>query len=169
MIYLDNAATSFPKPEAVYDAVDRALRSGGNSGRSGHRLSLAAGKLVEDTRLLLSQLFHVSAPERIVFTFNATDALNMALFGALSPGDHVVAGSMEHNSVVRPLKALQQAGVEVTKVSVTPETGAALSDIEAAVRSNTRLIVFGHVSNVAGTVNPIAEIGFLISTGRPSL
>jgi len=160
MIYLDSAATSWPKPEKVYEAADRAAREyGGNPGRSGHRLSLAAGRVVEEARLLTARLFGVQNPDRVIFTMNTTDSLNLALKGALAPGDHAVTSAMEHNSVSRPLEALKRLGIEYTKVETSPETGADIEKIKAAVRKNTKLMVFTHVSNVTGTVNPIGEIG----------
>jgi cysteine desulfurase family protein len=162
MIYLDHAATSFPKPELVYEAVNRAMReAGGNPGRSGHRLSTAAGRIVEDARVLLAQLFNVPKPEQISFTLNATDAINLALKGILKPGDHVVTSSMEHNAVIRPLEVLKNSGVDYTRVTASPINGIRLDDVAAAIRENTKLMVFSHVSNVTGTVNPIADIGAL--------
>ena len=161
MIYLDNAATSWPKPEEVYQASDEALRRGGNPGRSGHKLSLAAGRTVEEARILLAQIFNVSKPESIIFTLNTTDALNLAFKGILEKGDHVITSSMEHNSVARPLETLKLNGVEVTKVASSPISGVDMQAVRAAIKENTRLMVFSHVSNVTGTVNPIAEIGKL--------
>ncbi len=161
MIYLDNAATSWPKPEEVYRASDEALRRGGNSGRSGHKLSMAAGRTVEEARILLARLFAVSNPESIVFTLNTTDALNLAIKGILEKGDHVITSSMEHNSVVRPLETFKSNGVEVTKVASSPISGVDIQDVRAAIKENTKLMVFSHVSNVTGTVNPIEEIGKL--------
>jgi len=160
VIYLDNAATSWPKPERVYRAADRALRdSSGNPGRSGHRLSLAAGRCLEETRLLLAQLFHIPRPGSLAFTLNTTDALNLALKGVLKPGDQVVTSSMEHNSVARPLEALKAQGVEYTKVRTDPQTGTDPGEVERALRDNTRLVVMTQVSNVTGTENPIGAIG----------
>jgi cysteine desulfurase family protein len=160
MIYLDNAATSWPKPEIVYQCADKVLREeSGNPGRSGHALSIAAGRRVEETRLRIARFFHISKPERIVFTLNATDALNLAIKGLLHEGDHAAAGSMEHNSVSRPLEALKKKGVEYTKVTASSVYGTSPDDVKAAIKKNTRLAIFSHVSNVCGTVNPIAEIG----------
>src|SRR5215467_102973 len=119
MIYLDNAATSFPKPEAVYQALDRfARRSLANPGRAGHKMALAAEHALDDARHLLNQFFHGEAPERFVFTLNCTDALNMAFKGVLADGDHVVTTDLEHNSVSRPLRALELAGrITLTRIS----------------------------------------------------
>ncbi|MTI95900.1 MAG: aminotransferase class V-fold PLP-dependent enzyme [Firmicutes bacterium] len=162
MIYLDNAATSWPKPESVYSAVTKAMReASGNPGRSGHKLSLAAHRTIEEARLLAAQLFNLSNPETIVFTLNATDSLNLALKGCLEPGDHVITSSMEHNSVARPLEELQARGIEVTKVETSPVDGINMETLKAAIKSNTKLVAITHVSNVTGTVNPIAEIGVL--------
>lgn len=161
MIYLDNAATSWPKPEEVYRAADEALRRGGNPGRSGHKASIAAGRAVGEARLLLAQLFHIPKPENIVFTLNATEALNLAIKGTLGKGDHLITSSMEHNSVARPLEAMKAYGIEVTKISSNPLSGVDIREVEEAIQENTRLMVFSHVSNVTGTVNPIAEIGKL--------
>jgi selenocysteine lyase/cysteine desulfurase len=121
MIYLDNAATSWPKPEQVYQTADRVAREfSGNPGRSGHKLSLAAGRYIEETRSLLARLFNAPSSSCIAFTSNATEALNLALKGLLKPGDHVITGSMEHNSVARPLEALKKRGIEYTKVPIDP-------------------------------------------------
>lgn len=160
MIYLDNAATTWPKPEPVYDAVTKAMRAlGGNPGRSGHALSLAAGRAIEDTRLLLSRFFNASDPSRIVFARNATEAINLALQGTLKPGDHVITSSMEHNAVARTLQALKSRGVETTKVTTSPETGISLPEIEKSITPATRMIVVSHASNVTGTVQPVTQIG----------
>src|SRR5271167_2196628 len=111
MIYLDNAATSYPKPESVYQALDHFARTSlANPGRAGHKLALAAEHALDDCRHLLNQFFHGEAPERFVFTLNCTDALNMAVKGVLAEGDHVITTDLEHNSVSRPLRALELAG-----------------------------------------------------------
>src|SRR5271165_5179685 len=111
MVYLDNAATSFPKPEAVYHALDHFARHWlANPGRAGHRLALASERILDEGRHLLNQLFHGSDPDRFVFTLNCTDALNMAFKGALGEGAHVITTSLEHNSVSRPLRAMELAG-----------------------------------------------------------
>ncbi len=162
VMYFDNAATSWPKPRAVCDAAASYLgERGGNPGRSGHRMSLEAGRTVDATRCLLAQLFNAPGPERMIFTSNATEAINLALKGFLSPGDHVVTSSMEHNAVARPLEALRARGVGVTKVPTPPERGLDPAAVEAALLPETKLVVVCHASNVAGTINPIAEIGEL--------
>src|SRR6266852_8271405 len=111
MIYLDSAATSFPKPEAVYQTLDRFARQDlANPGRAGHKMALAAERALDDARHLLNQFFHGEEPERFVFTLNCTDALNMAVKGVLADGDHVVTTDLEHNSVSRPLRATERDG-----------------------------------------------------------
>ncbi|MBW6509569.1 MAG: aminotransferase class V-fold PLP-dependent enzyme [Desulfuromonadales bacterium] len=159
--YLDNAATSHPKPEAVYRAVDAALRSGGSAGRGSHQQGIVADREVFATRELLAQLFGVSSSERFVFTANATQALNLALFGLLNGGDRVVTTSMEHNAVTRPLRALQDRGVEIVKVAANPHTGVvATADIQAAcLATPTRLLVINHASNVFGSLQPLDDLG----------
>ncbi len=122
MIYLDNAATSWPKPPGVLEAMARFLTEvGANPGRSGHRLSVEAGRIVYAAREAVAELFHAPDPLRVVFGMNATEGINLALRGLLRPGDHVVTSSMEHNSVMRPLRALEREGVEVTVVPCSPE------------------------------------------------
>src|SRR4051812_6613717 len=118
MIYLDNAATSFPKPEAVYQALDHFARHAlANPGRAGHKMALAAERALDDCRHLLNQLCHGKEPERFIFTLNCTDALNMALKGVLQDGDHVITTDLEHNSISRPLRALELAGrITLTRV-----------------------------------------------------
>jgi cysteine desulfurase family protein len=160
MIYLDNAATTFPKPAPVGKAVEAAIMTyGANPGRAGHQLSVKAGNIISQTRKLLATLFSIEDPMQIIFTLNATDALNLALKGFLKSGDHVITSSMEHNSVARPLEVLKSAGVEITKVFMHPVEGINPVDVQKAVRSNTKLIAITHASNVTGTLNPIGEIG----------
>ena len=159
MIYFDNAATSWPKPPAVAAAmVDQLEHAGGNPGRAGHRLSLAAARVVADARDAVAQLFNVADPSRIVFTHNATHALNIALQGLLRPGDHVVTTSVEHNSVMRPLRHLERAGVELTVVACRRDGTLDVDAVGRALRSNTRLLVATHASNVSGTLLPIGEL-----------
>jgi cysteine desulfurase family protein len=163
MIYLDNAATSFPKPEPVYQALDRFARTSlANPGRAGHRMALAAEETLGAARHALNQLFHGEAPERWILTFNCTDGLNLAIKGVVRPGDHVVTTDLEHNSISRPLCALAQAGViTLTRVAsdegyIDPET------IRRALRPKTSLVAMTHASNVLGTVQPIAAIGAVV-------
>ena len=161
MIYLDHAATSFPKPEPVYRGMEAFVRaSGANPGRGGHRRALEAEAMIGETRRLLARLFHCARPERIVFTMNATDALNMAIKGVLRKGDHVVTSVLEHNSVNRPLNRLERDGV--ITLTRLPATADHLIDPEAAARAftpRTRLVAVTHASNVTGTIQPIGALG----------
>jgi len=160
MIYLDNAATSWPKPEAVYQAMDSLMRhTGASPGRSGHLLSITAARIIYETREAVAQLFGVHDPAHIVFTSNATEALNLAIKGLLHIGDHAVTSSLEHNSVMRPLRALEKKGIEVTVVNCSAHGSLDPGDIERAIRPYTRLIVLSHASNVVGTILPVAEVG----------
>ncbi len=160
MIYLDNAATSWPKPESVYQAMDSFMRhTGASPGRSGHLLSVAAARIIHETREGLCQLFGIADPSHIVFTANATESLNLAIRGLLHIGDHAITSSLEHNSVMRPLRALERKGVEVSVMNCAANGSLDPGDIERAVRPYTRLIVLNHASNVVGTVLPVAEVG----------
>lgn len=160
LIYLDNAATSWPKPETVYETVNIAFREyGGNPGRGSHKMSLVANELIYEARLLCAKLFHASSPNTICFTLNTTEAINLALKGLLKPGDHVVTSMMEHNAVTRPLKKLEQFGIKTTKVQTSQLTGIDLITLEQAIQENTKLVVCNHISNVTGAVNPVKEIG----------
>ncbi len=163
-IYLDNAATSWPKPEAVYRAVDHYLREiGGPNGRSGYREALEANRIVERARRGVAELVGARDLSRIVFGFNGTDVLNLALRGIVRPGDHVVATVCEHNSVLRPLRALRDtADVNVTYVPCDGQGFVSPDDVRAALRPNTRLVAVVHASNVTGAVQPIAEIGKVV-------
>src|SRR5919204_4578738 len=141
MIYLDNAATSFPKPEAVYQALDHFARTElANPGRAGHKMALAAERALDDCRHLLNQLFHGQGPERFIFTLNCTDALNMAFKGVLREGDHVVTTDLEHNSVSRPLRAMELAG-RISLMRIAADAGGTIDPgaIQAAITSKTRL------------------------------
>lgn len=160
MIYFDNAATTFPKPESVYQAVNKCMREFcANPGRSGHKLSMEAGRVVLEARERLAELFNTKKSDNIIFGLNATDALNMAIKGLVNKGDHIVTTSMEHNSVLRPVKQLESSGIEntIVKCGITGELN--LNDLRAAIKSNTKLIVTTHASNVTGTLMPIHEIG----------
>jgi cysteine desulfurase family protein len=160
-IYLDNAATSFPKPESVYRALDEFARTSlANPGRAGHKMALAAERALDDCRHLLNQFFHGKEPERWIFTHNGTDALNMAFKGGLKEGDHVITTDLEHNSVSRPLRALELAGrITLTRV-LSDATGTIDPDlVRTAITKQTRLIALTHASNVLGTVQPVAEAG----------
>lgn len=160
MIYFDNAATSWPKPPGVVEAMTHFLREvGANPGRSGHRLSVEAGRIVYWAREVIARLFRAPDPLRVVFGQNVTEALNLALYGLLRPGDHVITSSMEHNSMMRPLRALEREGVELTVVPCSPEGFLDPADVEKAVRPNTTMIALNHASNVVGTVLPVAAVG----------
>ncbi len=164
MIYLDNAATSFPKPESVYQAVDHFNRDiGANPGRSGYATARKAGQIVAETRRLLAQLFHVEEPTQIVFTSNATEALNLGLKGLLLPGNHIVTTVTDHNSVLRPLRSLvERRHVEVTWVECDGTGFVDPEDIRAALRSDTKLVCITHASNVTGIVHDISTISALV-------
>lgn len=160
--YLDNAATSWPKPETVYQAVDHFMREvGATPGRGGHRREEEAARIADEARAALAKLFHAPDPNGIAFTMNATQAINMALKGLLKQGDHVITSSIEHNAVWRPLKALERRGVEVTAVPCAQSGSLDPAEVEAAIRPSTRLIAMLHASNVLGTILPVAEIGAL--------
>jgi cysteine desulfurase family protein len=160
LIYFDSAATSWPKPSKVWEAMEHCIKFvGANPGRSGHQMALEAGRLVDEARELLATLFNIKNPDRIVFTMNATEALNLAIKGLLKEGQHVITSSMEHNSVTRPLYVLQGKGVEVTKVPCAKDGSISVQDIESAMQPNTAAVVITHASNVTGTIMPIGEIG----------
>ncbi|MGQ9684444.1 MAG: aminotransferase class V-fold PLP-dependent enzyme [Anaerolineae bacterium] len=160
MIYLDNAATSWPKPPEVGQAMLRILDEvGGNPGRAGHRLAVEAGRVVYEGRRAIAALVNAGDALRVVFGANVTEALNLALHGLLRPGDHVITSSIEHNSVMRPLRALEARGVELSVVPCSPDGALDPDRVEAAVRGNTAMIVLNHASNVMGTILPIAEVG----------
>jgi cysteine desulfurase family protein len=161
MIYLDNAATSFPKPEAVYQTLDRFARQDlANPGRAGHKMALAAERALDDARHLLNQFFHGEGPERFVFTLNCTDALNMAFKGVLTDGDHVITTDLEHNSVSRPLRKMELDG-RISLTRLHADSGGTIDPdaIRRAITPRTRLIAITHASNVLGTVQPVAEVG----------
>lgn len=160
-IYLDNAATSYPKPESVYRAIDETFRLfGGNPGRGGHQLAVDASRIVFTAREAVAGLFGIDDSSRIAFTGNATEAINLALFGRLRPGDRVVTTSMEHNAVARPLRALAERGIEVVKVAADASGLVDADDFcRACTAAPTALAVLGHVSNVTGTIQPLELIG----------
>lgn len=158
MIYLDNASTSFPKPEAVYRRMDEFARQSGNPGRGGHLLARRAEQEIERVRTLVARFFKASSQERVIFTLNATDALNMALKGFLRPGDHVLTSCLEHNAVSRPLARLAQNGVTFTRVECDSEGKVDVASLEKQFERNTRLLVLTWVSNVTGTVQPISSV-----------
>jgi cysteine desulfurase family protein len=162
LVYLDHAATSWPKPPEVIRAMSECCRvAGGNPGRSGHRLSVAASRVVYETREALAELFGVSDPLRVILTANATHAINLALRGLLRAGDRVVTTGIEHNAVMRPLRALLQHGVQVSVIPCEPDGSLDLKQAQMAIVPGTRMVVANHASNVAGTILPVAELARL--------
>lgn len=159
MIYLDNAATTMHKPQEVIDAVVTAMGSMGNAGRGAHAASLGASRTVFETRERLANFFHAENPKQIAFTGNSTESLNIALKGTLNPGDHVISTVLEHNSVLRPLYALEEQGVEVTFLNSNLQGMIDYDDFEKAVKDNTRMIVCTHGSNLTGNLLDIKRIG----------
>ena len=163
MIYLDNAATSFPRPACVARAMSDALtQCGANPGRAGHRLALAAGRIVEGCREDLAAMLGETDASRVAFACNATDALNMAIHGVLRTGDHVVTTLLEHNSVLRPLSELSRSGA-ITLTIVPPDAGGMIraEDVERALTPRTRLVALTHMSNVLGAAQDVAAVGRL--------
>ena len=161
MIYFDNAATTIRKPDCVIQAVTEAMCSLGNSGRSIHNHALSAARVIYDTRIALAQLFGAESPERIAFTANSTQALNIAIKGVLNPGDHVITTALEHNSVLRPLYELEESGTELTIIPAGPIGNICYEDFEKEIRPNTRAIVTTHGSNLTGNLLDIGRIGAL--------
>jgi len=171
VIYLDNAATSFPKPESVYLALDKFARESlANPGRSGHRMALGAERALENARHRLNRFFNGRDPNRFIFTLNCTDALNIAMKGVLNPGDHAITSDLEHNSVSRPLEAMARSGM-ISLTRVKCDAGGTLDpdSIRKAITPKTKLVVLTHASNVLGTVQPIAEIGRVIRASSDAL
>lgn len=161
ILYFDQAATSYPKPESVYRAADQALRHAANPGRSAHQLALQSDHTVYSAREQIAHFVGLEDPLRLIFTSNATDALNLAIHGIVRHGDHVVTTAMEHNSVLRPLTALEEQGVSHTIVPADFQGIVSVDSVKKAIRPNTRLVIANHVSNVCGAVQPIREIGEL--------
>jgi len=164
LIYLDYAATSFVKPKSVYKAVMNAMMySGANPGRGGHSLSVKAGEIVYETREKLCKFFHADTPEQFSFFPNTTAALNAGIKGVLTPGDHVVVSSMEHNSVARPLEALRRRGIITYSVVYADGSGHLMpEDFLKAMRLNTKLVICTHASNVCGNAYDIYKIARLV-------
>jgi cysteine desulfurase/selenocysteine lyase len=164
MIYLDNAATSFPKPDAVFQGMDAFVRaSAANPGRSGHRRAVEAEAMINETRRLLARLVGFSRPERIVFTLNATDALNMAIKGVLRPGDHAITSVLEHNSISRPLNQMERDGtISLTRLPANGNHMIEPDEVARAFRPSTRLVALTHVSNVTGTIQAVDVIGRMV-------
>lgn len=164
MIYLDNAATTFPKPETVTRAVTNALRVyGANPGRSGHEMTLKTSEEIYKCRKKAAEMFGATSAQDVAFTLNCTHALNMAIKGSVKPGCHVITSNLEHNSVIRPLYALKTDGVITMDIArvVPGDDDATLEAFRSLIRPNTSLIVCTHVSNVFGVVLPIGKIGRL--------
>lgn len=160
MIYFDNAATSWPKPPGVAEAMQYFLEQvGANPGRSAHRLSIEAARIVFDARQAVAELFGARDPMRVVFGANVTEMLNLVLLGYLREGDHIITTSMEHNSVMRPLRWLESQGVKITVVRCSPQGFLNPSQIEARIQPNTVMIAVNHASNVVGSILPLAEVG----------
>lgn len=160
VIYLDNAATTYPKPDSVYLAMDNFQRyMGGNPGRGSNQQSLQAGSILLETRESLARLFNIEECLNIAFSANITESLNIGLKGVLRPGDHVITTSMEHNAVARPLFTLRQQGIEWTLVDCAADGSLDPEDIRRALKPNTRMICTLHASNLTGTIMPIREIG----------
>lgn len=160
LIYLDNAATSFPKPRPILDRmVDTYARLGVSPGRGGYDLAMEAAALVSQIRQKTARFFGASDPDRVIFAANATDALNLAIFGLVGPGGHVVSTRLEHNSVLRPLFHLRQhGGIEYDLVGFDQQGRVDPGAVARAIRPDTRLVVCTHASNVLGTVQPVADI-----------
>ncbi|MCC8179831.1 MAG: aminotransferase class V-fold PLP-dependent enzyme [Planctomycetes bacterium] len=158
--YFDNAATSWPKPPAVVEAMSAWLTSiGGSPGRSGHRMSIASSRLLEETRELVAELFNFPDVMRVIFNKNITEALNTAIFSLVRPGSHVVTSAGEHNSLMRPLRHLEKRfGVELTLAEPDQYGRWTVDGIVRAVRNNTSLIAVGHASNVTGMINPVDQL-----------
>lgn len=164
MIYLDNAATSFPKPEPVFRAMDAFVRaSAANPGRGGHHRALEAEAMINETRRLLARLFGCPRPERVVFGLNATDGLNMAIRGVLRQGDHVITSVLEHNSVSRPLNRLERDRfITLTRLPAGADHVVDPDAVADAFTGKTRLVALTQASNVTGTIQPIAAIGKIV-------
>lgn len=163
MNYLDNAATSYPKPDAIYQNLGNWIQKyGANPGRSGHRFGLETNRVIYETRELLNELFCGDNPLHFVFTANATESINLVIMGLLKDGDHVVTTETEHNAVLRPLELAKQRGVEITVVPVNDEGIVDPLEIEEAIRNQTKLVVCTHASNVTGAIQPIEEIAAIV-------
>ncbi|WP_373230405.1 aminotransferase class V-fold PLP-dependent enzyme [Cohnella sp.] len=161
IIYLDNAATSWPKPPAVWEAMERNMReSAANPGRGSHAMAVKASRVLFEARKRLAKLFRIANPNDIAFTLNTTHALNLAIQGLLKPGDHVITTTLEHNSVRRPLEALKRKlGIEVTYVSTDVQGKVNIKEVEEAITSQTKLIAVTHSSNLLGSILPVEALG----------
>jgi cysteine desulfurase / selenocysteine lyase len=164
MIYLDNAATSFPKPKESIEALNNfVLNIGGNPGRSGHNLSLEAARTIFETREKLTEFIGGRDSERLIFTQNGTESLNLAILGLLGEKDHVITTSMEHNSVMRPLTFLQkEKGIQLSIAKCSSEGIIDLDNMKSLIRKNTKAVIVNHGSNVTGTIQPLQEVKKII-------
>ncbi len=161
LIYLDNAATSFPKPQEVYDFMHEFYKKHGvNPGRSGYDATLETEELVYGTRKMLTEFFNGTDPNHLTFSYNASDSLNMLIQGLVEKGDHIISSTLEHNSVLRPLYHLEQAGIcHVTHIPFDEKGYLHPDDIRKAISKKTKMAIINHCSNVIGTVQPLEEIG----------
>lgn len=160
MIYFDNAATSFPKPPEVYEEVSNCMRTyAANPGRSSHSMAISADSKIMETRTRISKLFNISDALNVVFTKNATEALNIGIKGVLKKKDHVISTVIEHNSVLRPLHALSKENVDITLIGVNENGHVNVKALRKEIKKSTKLIVINHSSNVLGTVQDIKTIG----------
>ncbi|WP_411678879.1 aminotransferase class V-fold PLP-dependent enzyme [Clostridium thailandense] len=160
MIYLDNAATSFPKPSQVYKEVLNCMENyAANPGRSSHDMSVKAALKIMETREEICQFFNIPSPFNLIFTSNATEGLNVGIKGALEKGDHVISTVIEHNSVLRPLHSLSEKGIDVTLVGVDKAGYVNINDIQETIKKNTKMIIINHASNVLGSIQDIDIIG----------
>ncbi|WP_270851191.1 aminotransferase class V-fold PLP-dependent enzyme [Clostridium tertium] len=160
MIYLDNAATSFPKPSKVYEEVLNCMKNYcANPGRGSHDMAIISAMKVMETRNLICELFNIKDPFNLIFTSNATEALNIAIKGVLKNGDHVISTVIEHNSVLRPLNSMEKQGVEITLVGVDKAGYVNPLDIKNEIKKNTKIIIINHISNVLGSIQDITSIG----------
>ena len=162
MIYFDNAATSYPKPDFLYREIGKQIKKyGANPGRAGHEFGLQTNRAIYETRESLNQIFHGANPLHFVFTANATESINLVILGLLKEGDHVIATETEHNSVLRPLELAKSRGVVVSYVSVDDYGWIDPKDIEKEICAQTKLVVCTHASNVTGAIQPIEEIAVI--------
>lgn len=164
IIYFDNAATTYPKPQEVLESQNNFYKEiGGNPGRSGHRLSIKAGEIIEDTRDEIASLINAEDPLQVAFTFNASHALNLAVWGVLKEGDRAITSTLEHNSVARPLRRAENIlNIDLDFVRCDHTTGLIdLEDLETKLKKRTKLVTICHGSNVSGTIQPLKEIGEL--------
>jgi len=161
LIYMDNAATTYPKPNEVYDFMYEFYKKHGvNPGRSGYDMTLETEEVVQGTRKMLTEFFNGTDPNQLTFSYNASDSLNMIVDGMVAKGDHVVTSNLEHNSVLRPLYHKEMDGViEVSYLPFNEQGYIDPDDIKKAIKKNTKMVIINHGSNVIGTVQPIAEIG----------